>query len=175
MAELAGGSGIGINPVSETQSYMFMTVADPDKTLIREKDQLEALRPLLIGHGPMVDAIRRQMDESYQINYRPLESLIVDRPWHRGRVLLIGAAAHSTTPHLGHGAGLAVEDAVVLGEELERSDDLDMVFERFMARWLPRARDVIESSWSICKGLAGEYHETMAMHAAAMGRLLAPT
>ena len=53
---------------------------------------------------------------SARINYRPLEKLLLPPPWHRGRAILIGDAAHATTPHLASGAGLAVEDALVLGE-----------------------------------------------------------
>src|SRR6185437_8846333 len=45
-------------------------------------------------------------------------------PWHSGRVLLIGDAAHAPTPHLAMGAGIAMEDAVVLGEMLDPSVEL---------------------------------------------------
>ncbi|WP_312867625.1 FAD-dependent monooxygenase [Amycolatopsis pithecellobii] len=43
-----------------------------------------------------------------------LHSHVMSKPWHDGRVILIGDAAHTTTPQIGYGAGLAVEDAVVL-------------------------------------------------------------
>ena len=51
---------------------------------------------------------------------RPVESLLVPKPWHRGRVVLIGDAAHATSPHVGQGGAMAMEDAIVLAEEVTR-------------------------------------------------------
>jgi len=48
---------------------------------------------------------------AHAINYRPLEAILMPKPWYRGRVVLIGDAAHATTPHLASGAGMAIEDA----------------------------------------------------------------
>ena len=76
----------------------------------------ELLAEQLRGFGGALGAIREQLDTSARINYRPLEKLLLPPPWHRGRAILIGDAAHATTPHLASGAGLAVEDALVLGE-----------------------------------------------------------
>jgi 2-polyprenyl-6-methoxyphenol hydroxylase-like FAD-dependent oxidoreductase len=81
-----------------------------------------------------------------RINYRPLEKLLLDPPWHRGRVVLIGDAAHATTPHVGYGAGLAVEDAVVLAELLRQPAPLDQVLEQFVKRRYERCRTVVEGS-----------------------------
>ncbi len=50
---------------------------------------------------------------------------MMQKPWHVGRTVLIGDAAHATTPHLASGAGLAVEDALVLAEEIERARSFD--------------------------------------------------
>jgi len=47
------------------------------------------------------------------------------KPWHAGRVLAIGDAAHGTSPQLGQGANLALIDAVVLADVLDRSKDVD--------------------------------------------------
>ncbi len=67
-------------------------------------------------------------------------------PWYRGRVLLIGDAAHTTTPHLGQGAGMAIEDAVVLAELLDQNLGLETALERFMERRFERCKFVVESS-----------------------------
>ena len=42
----------------------------------------------------------------------PLEVLLLESAWYRGRVALLGDAAHATTPHLGQGAGMAIEDSL---------------------------------------------------------------
>jgi len=58
---------------------------------------------------------------------RILQNDIFDRApaptWHRERVVLMGDAAHPTTPNLGQGACLAIEDAVVLARSIARSSD----------------------------------------------------
>ena len=60
--------------------------------------------------------------------------------------LLLGDAVHSATPHLGQGAAMAIEDAVVLGEELGKDGPVGGALERFMARRFERAKFVGESS-----------------------------
>jgi salicylate hydroxylase len=53
--------------------------------------------------------------------------------WSRGRVLLLGDAAHAPLPHQGQGAGLAIEDAYALGALLARDGlkDYDSAFQAF--------------------------------------------
>lgn len=46
-----------------------------------------------------------------------------ERPWWNGPVVLLGDACHPTTPHMGQGAGMALEDAVVLARSLEYAND----------------------------------------------------
>ena len=67
-------------------------------------------------------------------------------PWYQGRVVLIGDAAHATTPHLASGAGLAAEDGLVLARELQRHESVDAALRAFMARAHQRARTVVENS-----------------------------
>jgi len=78
--------------------------------------------------------------------YRPLEAVLLKDPWYRGRTLLIGDAAHATTPQLASGAGLAVEDGLVVAEELGRGPTVQAAFERFMRRRYERCRMVVENS-----------------------------
>lgn len=47
------------------------------------------------------------------------------KPWHAGRVLAIGDAAHGTSPQLGQGANLALIDAIVLADVLDRAKNVD--------------------------------------------------
>ena len=81
--------------------------------------------------------------------YRPLESVFVPSPWHRGRVVLIGDAAHAITPHLGQGAAQAVEDAVVLADELQKDAPLNESLERFERRRYQRCKLILEASLKI--------------------------
>jgi len=88
--------------------------------------------------------------------YKPLEWHFLEGPWHRGRVVLIGDAAHGTTPHLGQGAGMAIEDSLVLAEELKRAESVEDAFSAFMKRRYDRCKYIVDASLAICKGQLGE-------------------
>ncbi|QGF23199.1 FAD-dependent monooxygenase [Raineyella fluvialis] len=77
------------------------------------------------------------------------------RTWHRGRVVLLGDAAHSLVPHHGQGANQSIEDTYVLAEELARADLHDPVpaFEAYEARRRLRTRGVQYASWQVAKAL----------------------
>jgi len=60
--------------------------------------------------------------------------------------VLIGDAAHATTPHAGFGAGLAVEDALLLARYLDTPAELDEALSEFTARRFPRCQAIIEAS-----------------------------
>ena len=90
--------------------------------------------------------IAETIDSILSQDYRPLEVLLHPAPWHRGHVVLIGDAAHATTPHLASGAGMAIEDGIVLAEELQSQPTLEQALRNFMARRFERCRLVIENS-----------------------------
>jgi 2-polyprenyl-6-methoxyphenol hydroxylase-like FAD-dependent oxidoreductase len=71
---------------------------------------------------------------------------LIGDPWHRGRTLLIGDAAHATTAHLGMGAGMALEDSVVLAQCVESEPTLAAALDAFMARRFERVCTVVETS-----------------------------
>jgi len=138
---------VGINPVSKTQAYIFVTVDQPAKLRLNESEYLGLFKKLLEPFtAPLVVSLREGLNESNSIVYRPLEALMLPRPWHKGRVTLIGDAAHATTPHLASGACIGMEDAVVLAEELERADDVEAGLVAFEERRWGRCRMVVENS-----------------------------
>ena len=63
--------------------------------------------------------------------------------WSRGRALLIGDAAHATSPHAGQGASLALEDAMRLGVLMRQDQDLGLTFQNFEAERRPRAEKIV--------------------------------
>lgn len=69
--------------------------------------------------------------------------------WHRGRVLLIGDAAHAVTPHAGQGCNSAFEDAEALGfllKDAETFKDVEAVIPKFLQIRKARAQDIARSS-----------------------------
>jgi 2-polyprenyl-6-methoxyphenol hydroxylase-like FAD-dependent oxidoreductase len=80
-----------------------------------------------------------------------LRNDIVDPPpcsrWGSGRVVLIGDAAHATTPNLGQGGCMAIEDAVVLARRLQGDGDLEHNLASFVAERSPRTAAITRESW----------------------------
>jgi len=137
---------LGINPVSDDEMYMFVLEHVPNNPFYAYEALVPHLTGLIASFDGAVAAVRESITQPAQVNYRPLEWILVPDPWYQGRVVLIGDAAHATTPHLASGAGLAAEDGIVLAEEIQRHDSVDAALRAFMARRFQRVRMVVENS-----------------------------
>lgn len=145
---LGGPHKVGFTPVSDDEMYMFLLERTPQ--LFREEHELkDALAALLESYGGILADIRDGIGDHSQINFRPLEAFFLPAPWHVGRVVLIGDAAHPTTPQLASGAGIAVEDALVLAEEMTQGRPVAEALHRFTERREERCRLVVEGSIEI--------------------------
>ena len=91
-------------------------------------------------------------------------------PWYRGRIVLIGDSAHTTTPHLATGAGIAIEDAVVLAEELAGDAPIDKALGNYMKRRYERCRLVVDTAL-----LLGEWEKDPTIPAANHVKLMRDT
>ena len=137
---------IGMSPISQEQMYVFLLEHVPDNKWFEPETYVTHLSELMAPFGGNIPAIRAALSEDSQIVYRPLEWLLLPDPWYKGRVVLIGDAAHATTPHMASGAGLAVEDGLALAQELEKTDDVGTALRGFMDRRFSRAKLVVETS-----------------------------
>ena len=143
---LGGPVKLGLNPISNDKLYAFILEHVPDNPWYEEADMLPHVARLLEPFGGAIPEIRANLGPESLVNYRPLEWLLLPPPWHKGRVVLIGDAVHATTPHMASGAGMAVEDGLVLGEEIARHDSVEAALQAFTDRRLERARMVVENS-----------------------------
>jgi 2-polyprenyl-6-methoxyphenol hydroxylase-like FAD-dependent oxidoreductase len=90
------------------------------------------------------------------ISATPVEAILqndlVDRPPTRryasGRLVLLGDAAHPTTPNLGQGANMAIDDAIVLARALRQAADVPEALGRYQRERLPRTRLIVKRSWN---------------------------
>lgn len=147
LASYMGPAGnAGLVPLSETLMYMFSTSHEPENPWYEPSQLADVMRDRLANMGGLVGRLREQITDSTKVVYKPMEVVFVDEPWFKGRVLLIGDAAHATTPHLGQGAGMAIEDALVLSMELAAEGSLQDKLERFMARRFERCKFISEKS-----------------------------
>jgi len=146
------GMTVGLVPLDRDTMYVFVASAEPGNPRFAMETRADELRRRLEGYGGHVPEVRAQVTDPALVVYRPMESMVMPAPWHHGRVVLIGDAVHPSTPHLGQGAAMAIEDAVVLVDELVRHGSTDAALAAFMQRRFERVRTVVEASGSI-----GEY------------------
>jgi 2-polyprenyl-6-methoxyphenol hydroxylase-like FAD-dependent oxidoreductase len=138
---------IGFNPVSQESMYMFVTEERAVNERVPDEQLVPQLQALLAPFpAQLLQDVRASLGPGSSIVYRPIEGLLVPQPWSRGRVVLIGDAVHATTPHLASGAGIGIEDAIVLAEELGRAGEVGESLQRFEARRWERCRMVVENS-----------------------------
>lgn len=150
-----GKIGLGLVPLSDELMYMYMTTAEPDNTRYPIEGIAAVMRDKLPKISPKIAELAEQVTDDSGVVYRPLETLFVDGDWHRGRVVLLGDAVHATTPHLGQGAGMAIEDAIVLSQEIDAAQSVSEAFAAYQERRFERCKYIVEASLAICHGQLG--------------------
>jgi 2-polyprenyl-6-methoxyphenol hydroxylase-like FAD-dependent oxidoreductase len=73
------------------------------------------------------------------IHFAPIEEVSLERTYH-GRVVLIGDAAHATSPNMAEGASMALEDALILARTLARGGPIPAALAAFADRRRARVR-----------------------------------
>jgi 2-polyprenyl-6-methoxyphenol hydroxylase-like FAD-dependent oxidoreductase len=142
-----GPSSAGLIPLTPDAMYLFLVENGVEEGRRLAPESLApTLAGLLSGFGGPIAEVGARLGPDSDIVYRPFEWVVTSAPWHRGRVLLIGDAAHAATAHLGAGGGMAIEDAVVLGELLGARMDPDSLLKAFMDRRYERCMLVARNS-----------------------------
>ncbi len=140
----------GFVPLSDDLMYMLFIVAWPADQTRQDPARLDAImREKLEPFGGTVAEQRELITDADKVVYRPVENIIMPAPWYSGRALLIGDAAHGTSPHAGQGAAQAIEDGVVLAEEIASGKSAQGVLDAFMERRYERCKQVVELSAAI--------------------------
>ena len=142
-------SKVGLVPLAADLMYMFLVTAEPENVRYPREDLALLMRERLKSYGGFIAEIAEQIVDSAAVVLKPLENVLLPAPWMKGRTVIIGDAAHASTPHLAQGAAMAIEDAVLLGDLLGRDKRLEVALAEFMSRRFDRARYVVESSQQI--------------------------
>lgn len=142
----AGPLNAGYVPMTEDLMYMFVVTQEPDTNPIPVEGSAAALRERASKMAPpQIAAKIDQITDDAGVVARPMETILLEGDWHKGRVVLLGDAVHASTPHLAQGAGMAIEDAMVLAEELTKAAP-EEAFVAYRARRMPRASHVAKNS-----------------------------
>ncbi|SDF41965.1 2-polyprenyl-6-methoxyphenol hydroxylase [Lentzea fradiae] len=155
----------GYCPTGEDSLYAYLVEDAQDRSGLSPDERLATMRALAENYGGPWEDIRAHLTDPSRVHYTWFEEHLLDGPWHRGRVVLIGDAVHCCPPTLAQGAAQALEDALVLSELLTTHDSLgDDLWAEFSSRRLPRVRAVVEGSVQLCRWLlAGERGDTQAL------------
>lgn len=137
-------SKAGINAVSETTAYLFMNTTGTERPPRQEWPEI--VRGFLADFAGPLAEIRESIEDPDLIDCRPLQANLVGAPWNRGSVFLVGDAAHAPTPQIAMGAGLAVEDAIVLSRLVGEGLSGHELAHGYTERRFPRCRMAVENS-----------------------------
>lgn len=137
----------GYCPTSDDMMYAYLVEPAQDRHLLSPEEGVEVMKGLSQGYGGPWHEIRESLGEASRVNYTWFTKHVVPDAWNRGRVVLIGEAAHSCPPTIAQGAAQAAEDALVLSELLLERDAVDeSLWAGFHERRLPRATEIVEAS-----------------------------
>jgi len=152
-----GPIGAGLVPINSELMYMYVTTPEPDNPWYPHEQLAEAMRSKLHDHtAPQIREMAQQITDNDGVVYRPMEGMMLRDEWHVGRVVLLGDAVHATTPHLGQGAGMAIEDSIVLAEEIATHDTPEAAFKAYRDRRVERCAYIVDKSLEICMGQIGK-------------------
>jgi len=165
----------GYCPTGENTMYAYLVEKAQDRSALSPEESLAVMRQLSEAyHGPW-DEIRESLTDPSTVNYTWFEEHLLPAPWHRGRVVVIGDAAHTCPPTLAQGAAQALEDASVLSDVLlSHEAPTDEMWAEFETRRIPRAAAVVEASVQLGQWLLDGVQGDMPALMGRIARLLTP-
>lgn len=148
-SETWGSRGrFGIAPLANNQLYWFACINakqnDPDMRDIKVADLAQIFKKY---HEPIPSILANTQDE--QLIWNDIVDLAPISKFAFDNILLLGDAGHATTPNMGQGACQAIEDAVVLADELEKNRNVQRAFQAFEKRRLKRTEYITNTSWQV--------------------------
>jgi 2-polyprenyl-6-methoxyphenol hydroxylase-like FAD-dependent oxidoreductase len=123
-------------PVSSTHVYLYADIS-VGADAIDAFSPRTALPPLFAGFGAPVYPLIESLPADLEMHFGRIEQVQMAEST-RGRVVLIGDAAHASSPSMASGAGMAIEDALVLAETIAAEHDSDNILATYAARRQPR-------------------------------------
>lgn len=137
---LGSGARVGLVPISETKLYVWTTFNSP-----RDSAPPGPRSVFAQFAAPEVRRVLAALPPADGIIVTEIEELALER-WTWGRAVLLGDAVHAMTPNIGQGAGMAMEDAAVLAEELADATEVEQALANYVSRRKERVATVMRIS-----------------------------
>ncbi|MEJ7681590.1 MAG: FAD-dependent monooxygenase [Segetibacter sp.] len=150
-SETWGAKGrFGIVPMANNTVYWFACInAEANSETFRSYKIKNLLGHFKDYHSPIPQILSDTADEA--LIWGDINDLVPIDKYAFGNAVLIGDAAHATTPNMGQGACQAIEDAVILSWEIQRSEDIQSAFKSFENKRLKRTHFIVNRSYQIGK------------------------
>lgn len=144
------GARFGIVPLTNNRIYWYACVnANQNDPVMRSFRIPELLTYFSSFHSPVSEILKLTRNEdiiwSDIIDLKPIEKFAFDK------IVLMGDAAHATTPNMGQGACMAIEDAAVLANCIEDYSTVEEAFTEFERKRISRTTKIVNSSWVLGK------------------------
>jgi 2-polyprenyl-6-methoxyphenol hydroxylase-like FAD-dependent oxidoreductase len=142
------GRRLGIVPLNDGQTYVFM-VANAQAN----QESMESFDPLRMAgefgyFGDIAPQVLERLADASVRVHNDLYDLPTPVLGSR-RILLAGDAAHATTPNMGQGAGMAIEDAWVLSQTIDQADGIDDILATYALRRSQRVQQIVKMSYNL--------------------------
>jgi FAD-dependent urate hydroxylase len=134
---LGRGTAFLTLPLAGDRVYCYCDVVSSRDRDTPERDPAQRLSELFSDFADPAATLLAALDAAADIHASAIEEVALDR-WAQGRVVLIGDAAHATSPNMAQGAAMALEDALVLTDCLRRIRAIPDAIAAFQARRRPR-------------------------------------
>lgn len=163
----------GLVPLSESQAYVFLTENAVEQSILPDAELASRLGQLLEPFPGRVAELVPLVSASDSVVRRPVQTHFLQGAWNHGNGVVIGDAAHAPAPQMASGAALAIEDGVVLAQELGRHESVDTGLKAFVSRRAQRCRTLVETSVAIAGLERAQRHSEAYPLADACHRLMA--
>jgi 2-polyprenyl-6-methoxyphenol hydroxylase-like FAD-dependent oxidoreductase len=139
------GARFGIVPLTNKRVYWFACLnanaGDPVMQGFKIPDLLNHFEQF---HSPIAEILKRTRDE--QLIWNDIMDLAPIKHFAFGNIVLMGDAAHATTPNMGQGACMAIEDAAVLANCIESYATPEEAFKQFESKRIERTTRIVNAS-----------------------------
>ncbi|MGW6056213.1 FAD-dependent monooxygenase [Streptomyces sp. NPDC055189] len=144
--ETWGRGGVwGTHPLKDGRIYAYATATVPAGGHSPDGEKAELARRFADWHDPIPGIIAAARPEDILRNdVRHMSTPLTH--YHRGRVALVGDAAHAMAPTLAQGGNQAIEDAVVLAHHVEPAGDLAAGLAGYSAARVPRTTAIVRQA-----------------------------
>jgi 2-polyprenyl-6-methoxyphenol hydroxylase-like FAD-dependent oxidoreductase len=138
---------IGITPISKDEMYLWASTPQPEKKYIDPADQPRSMYEEFQGlSGFLNDVIDELINEDIYVHYTSVDEVRINDVWHDNRIVLLGDAAHASTPFMAQGGAMAMQDACTLAKLINEIPDLNEALTKYAKLRIPVVKKIQDMS-----------------------------